>query len=136
MPHEPESCLHPDAASVARWIRKPCFDETTVANDAAIAFSARHTAGAGIVATECQREIDAEVPAETNNLRLRFFYQRSLNIYLFPLDARFGSNLCETFEGCYKFGSAIGVAGVIDSVGAYENRLCVKRLGPQDLNSS
>lgn len=87
-----------------------------------------------IVARAGEREVDAELEALLDDLLLlpeqerRAYPRRHLGV----LHAGLGGELGHRLERVEKLGPAVGVAGIVDGVGADEDVCCAGRLGERE----
>src|SRR6059036_2288009 len=107
--------------SVSNWIFHSGFAKAFEPQETGIAFAAGKTVRCRIVTAVGKRKIDAELDCFANDVGLRKFDERRVNLKASAFDAGFCSKVSEGFERLDEFWSAIGVAAVVDRVYTDEN---------------
>ena len=110
----------------------PALRKSFCAQDAAVAAAARTAVRRRIVAAVRQRVVEAERQAALDDLRLVHRHQRRMNVEPGALDAGLRRQVGHRLERAHVLGTAVGIARVVERVGADADVEDAKRFGPRE----
>src|SRR4051812_10233921 len=108
------------------------FAESFCTKYAAVAGPAGPAVRPRIVAAVRETVIEAEPVAVADDLGFAHRDERRVDAEAAALDAGAGAEIGDTLEGGDEFGSAVGVAGIIERIDADDDVARVERLGPAE----
>src|SRR5215469_6028284 len=108
----------------------PRLPEALLPEQARIAGATRLALRTGLVAGRRQRKIEAEGSRAAHDVGLARAEQRRMNAERRTFDSAARSEVRHALERLEKLGAAVGISGVVEGVGADEDRLRPEDLGP------